>query len=149
VSKKNVTITLSSRQHDDGLSATTTETHTGTIYDKNDGRYLLYKSEEDGISTSIRMDAEEIRLFRRGAMENWQVFRLNELTGGVLSLGVNAMVLRVLTSHFVVREDEEGGRIELHYELWTAPDSDPDSDPSEVSLGRFELSLGWTVLGPA
>lgn len=149
MSKKNVTITLSSRQHDDGLSATTTETHTGTIYDKNDGRYLLYKSEADGISTSIRMDAEEIRLFRRGAMENWQVFRLNEITGGVLSLGVNAMVLRVLTSHFALRQDEEGGRIELHYQLWTAPDSDPDSDPNEVSLGRFELSLDWTVVGPA
>jgi uncharacterized beta-barrel protein YwiB (DUF1934 family) len=149
VSKQHVAITLSSRQHDDGLSATTTETHTGTLYDKNDGRYLLYKSEADGLSTSIRMDAEEIRLFRRGAMENWQVFRLNELTGGVLSLGVNAMVLRVLTSHFALREDETGGRIELHYELWTAPDSDPDSDPGEVSLGRFELSLDWTVLGPA
>lgn len=148
MNKKTIAITLSSRQEDDGLSATTTQTHTGTIYDKNDGRYILFKSEEEGISTSLRLAADEIRLFRRGAMENWQIFRLGEETGGVLSLGVNAMVLRVLTSHFLLEDREGGGRIELHYHLATAPDSDPDSDPSALSLGRFELSLDWTVLGP-
>lgn len=145
MSKKQVSITLNSRQEDEGLSQTTTETHAGSLYDKNDGRYLLFKNEDDGVSTSIRLDPDEIRLFRRGALESWQVFRLGEITGGVLTLGVNAMVLRVHTSHFQVEQADDHGRIELHYQLWTAADSDPASDPHELSLGRFELSLDWTV----
>ncbi|MFN3428628.1 MAG: DUF1934 domain-containing protein [Candidatus Sericytochromatia bacterium] len=145
MSKKPISITLNSRQEDEGLSHVTTETHAGSLYDKNDGRYLLFKNEDDGVSTSIRMDPDEIRLFRRGALESWQVFRLGEITGGVLTLGVNAMVLRVHTSHFQVEQADHGGRIELHYQLWTAADSDPASDPHELSLGRFELSLDWTV----
>lgn len=149
VSKKNVSITLSSRQQDEGQSETTTQTHVGTLYDRPDEHVLMYKSEEEGVSTSIRLMPDEIRLFRRGAMESWQVFRLGEYTAGMLSLGVNAMNLSVMTSHFHLSEHDAGGRLELHYQLWTAGSSDPAADPLEVSMGRFELSLDWTVTDEA
>lgn len=141
--KKQISITLESRQEDEGLQEVTTTTHAGTLYDKNDGQYLLYSDE--GTSTSIRLGGDEVRLFRRGSMEGWQTFRLGEVTGGTLSLGVNRMVLRVLTSHFDVQTRDEGGRIELHYQLWTGASSDPEADPQEISLGKFQLALDWTV----
>ncbi|MOA37634.1 hypothetical protein D3C78_1592460 [compost metagenome] len=121
----------------------------GTLYDRDDEQVLMYKEDEAGVSTSIRMQAEEIRLFRRGSMESWQVFRLGEYTNGMLSLGVNAMHLSVMTSHFHLSAHDGGGRLELHYQLFTAGSSDPAADPLELSMGRFELALDWTVTAEA
>jgi uncharacterized beta-barrel protein YwiB (DUF1934 family) len=141
VSKKPVTISLSSVQADDDLREVTEKTHAGTLYERDGAAYLLY--DDDGTSTTLRLTPDEIRLYRRGEVSSWQVFQLGEMTGGLLSLGPSEMILRVMTSHFHLAHSPQNGRIELHYELFTAETAAADADPTRVSLGKFSLSLDW------
>lgn len=139
MSKKPVTISVSSVQRDDDQREVTQQTRVGTLYKRDGANYLLY--DDDGTSTTVRFEPDEVRIYRRGEVSSWQVFQLGELTGGLLTIGPSEMVLRVMTSHFLV--EPEDGRIELHYELLAADSPDPDADPTTLSLGKFDLSLDW------
>jgi uncharacterized beta-barrel protein YwiB (DUF1934 family) len=144
VIKKPVTISLSSVQQDADQREITEKTHEGVLYERDGARYLLY--DDEGTATTMRFTADEIRLYRRGEVSSWQFFQLGEMTGGLLSLGPSEMILRVMTSHFLLDESPSNGRIQLHYELFTAETSAPDADPTQLSLGKFSLSLDWNEL---
>lgn len=147
MSKQPVQISLRSRQQDGDVSEITEQTHQGHLYHRDGVDYLVYA--EEGISTQIRLDPHEIRLFRRGEISAWQVFQLGELTGGRLQVGEGEMVLRILTSHFAFQYAETAGGLELHYEMWTGETPAPDADLFGLSLGKFDLSLTWEATGEA
>lgn len=142
MSKYAVTISLSSRQEDAGTAETTSQRHQGVWYERDDASYLIYH--EAGLKTTLRIGPDEIRLYRRGEMESWQVFQLGEVTGGVLGLGGEPMALRILTSHLALEQGGGSGHIALHYELWTAPSPEPDA-AFDMSLGKFALELNWAI----
>jgi uncharacterized beta-barrel protein YwiB (DUF1934 family) len=149
VSKKPVTIGVSSVQEDGDAREVTTRAHRGHLYEKEGATWLLY--EDDGTSTTMRLGAGEIRIHRRGLVNSWQDFRPGEVTGGLLSVGEGAggeMVLRVRTERLVVTQDPARGRIELVYDLFTGASAASDADPMDVSLGRFTLDLVWDALEP-
>lgn len=145
MSKQIVEISLTSRQEDGGLEEVTRQTHEGVLYQKEGADYLLYTEAAEGINTSIRLDPQEIRLYRRGEHSSWQAFQLGEFTGGMLTIGAGEMVLRIHTSHFSLEQGERAGRMALHYEMWTSSSADPAADPYDVSLGRFVLDMDWRV----
>ena len=138
--RKPVAIGLVSVQQDGELRAVTEREHHGTLYERDGAHYLLY--DDEGTATTLRLASEEIRIYRRGAeMISWQVFQLGEITGGRLVLGAGEMMLGVMTSHFSLQQDGQAGRVELHYELFTAESAEPDADPMGLSLGKFELAM--------
>jgi uncharacterized beta-barrel protein YwiB (DUF1934 family) len=139
--KKPVAITVESVQTDGDQRAETRQERLGTLYEREGAQYLLY--DDEGTSTTVRFEPEEIRLYRRGEVSSWQVFQLGELTGGMLGLGASEMILRVMTSHFLIAHAASSGRIELHYELFTGETADPEADPTALSLGKFTLTLAW------
>lgn len=141
MSKKPVTISLTSVQQDNGQHEVTNQTRQGTLYERDGATWILY--DDEGTATTMRLAPEEIRLYRRGEVSSWQVFQLGELTGGMLTLGAGDMILRVMTSHFLVNVAPREGHVELHYELFTAETAEPDADPTKLSLGKFTLAVDW------
>ena len=149
MSKKPVTICVSSVQEDDDLREVTTRAHKGVLYERDGGHWLLY--DDEGTSTTVKLVGGGVRIYRRGTVNAWQDFQLNELTGGMLTLGESeegGMVLRVLTKRLAVTLDPNRGRIELEYDLFTGATSDPEADPTELPLGHFTLDLVWDALEP-
>lgn len=149
MSKKAVTIAVASTQEDGDLREVTTRAHRGWLYVRDGGVWLLY--EDEGTSTTIKVTAEGVRTYRRGAMNAWQDFQLGELTGGLLALGgaeETGMVLRVLTTRLAVTLDPDRGRLELEYDLFTGATADPEADPTELPLGHFTLDVVWDALEP-
>ncbi len=150
VSKKPVTISVSSVQEDDGLREVTTKAHRGTLHERDGGLYLLFEDDE-GTSTTLKLEDGAIRIYRRGVVNAWQDFRNGEVTGGLVALGAGAggeMILRVITTRMDVVRDPDRGRIQLAYDLFTGASADPDADLMEVTLGRFTLDLVWDALEP-
>lgn len=145
MSKQPVQISLKSRQQDGDVAEVTEQTHHGHLYHREGTDYLVYN--EEGFSTQIRLDPHEIRLFRRGEINAWQVFQLGEITGGHMAVGEGEMVLRILTSHFAFKHEPAVGELELHYEMWTGKTPDPEADLFDLSLGKFDLQLSWEAVG--
>lgn len=150
MSKKSVAISLSSRHEGDaagenGEGSLTRQTHLGTLHERDGACYLRYDEEE--ISTTLKIAGGEIRLYRRGKVDSWQIFSPDDVTGGLLTLGGSEMVLRIHTSALEVVKEPTGGRVLLVYELFTSESNAPDADPMGMSLGRFTLSIDWTLTG--
>lgn len=149
MSKKSVTIAVSSTQEDADLREVTTRVHQGHLYERDGGRWLLY--DDDGTATTVKFGADGLRIYRRGTVNAWQDFREGELTGGLLALGPieeGGMVLRVLTRKLAITLDPDRGRIEIEYDLFTGASADPAADPTELGLGHFTLDLVWDALEP-
>lgn len=149
MSKKPITIAVSSTQEDDGLREVSMRVHRGHLYERDGSRWLLY--DDDGTATTVRFGASDVRIYRRGTVNAWQDFQAGELTGGLLALGEGedgGMVLRVLTRKLALTLDPDRGRLELEYDLFTAASGQPDADPTELSLGHFTLDLVWDALEP-
>lgn len=145
MNKHLVRITLLSRQEDEGLSQVTSQTHAGTFYMREGaGSYLTFA--EDGQTTTMRFEDQEIRLFRRGEVSMWQVFNPAKETGGALTLGVNEMMLRIETTHLEVAYDAAGGRVQLSYVLFGEESRPAPGEPVvEVPMGAFSLSIAWVT----
>jgi uncharacterized beta-barrel protein YwiB (DUF1934 family) len=145
-----VYISVSSVQEDGGLREGIRREHRGTFHELDGVAYLLYEDDE-GCTTTLRLSADGVRLYRRGSMNAWQDFRRGEWTGGLFALGVGRqgeMVLRVLTRDLAWTRTAKSGQLALVYDLYTAESADADADPTALSLGRFTLDLAWTALPP-
>jgi uncharacterized beta-barrel protein YwiB (DUF1934 family) len=146
MSKQAITITLLSRQEDGGEAMMTSQVHTGHLYKRPAGTTLIYV--EEGTTTTVMLDAQEIRLYRRGVIESWQVFQNATETPGHLTLGLNGLPLRVVTSAYDVSQGTEGGHIKLAYQLFSDDAETAPQGLEEICLGQFSLSLSWIVSGP-
>lgn len=141
-----VQITLLSQQQDEGDVQVTSQTHEGTFYLREGmGSYLTYT--DQGTNTTMRFEADEVRLYRRGEVSSWQVFNPHKDTGGLLTLGVNEMVLHVVTKHLAVHYDEHGGRVQLAYVLFGEESRpEPGQPVVEIPMGEFSLSIAWKTV---
>ncbi|MEB3330220.1 MAG: DUF1934 domain-containing protein [Candidatus Sericytochromatia bacterium] len=148
MSRTSVFISVSSVQEDGGLREGTRREHRGTFHERAGVAYLVYEDDE-ACTTTLRLGTDEVRLYRRGALNAWQDFRCGEWTGGLFALGAGRqgqMVLRVLTRELCWTHTPQGGQLALVYDLYTAESADADADPTGLSLGRFTLDLAWTAL---
>lgn len=136
--KHHVRIKLESRQLDgENQAQTTQETYDGTWYRQDDQEYLIFQA-ADGMQTTLKMKADEWRLFRRGPeFESWQVFRLGKTVPTDLSLMGSLLPLMTYTKRCEKLETPEGAELQLEYDLAS----------EETLLGSFTLIIHLTITG--
>lgn len=129
-----VRIELRSHQVDaEGDERHAVQHHDGLWYDQGGHQYLVYQT--DGVSTTLRLDAGEWRLFRRGnGIESWQLFREGEDLESQLDCAGSSLPLCTRTHHLSARMGTEGGELRMSYSLFS----------QDAHMGDFELSLHLT-----
>lgn len=129
--KQAMRIELDSRQTDDeGVQSRSVLAAHGTWYDQGTHQFLVFNT--DGVSTTLRMDAREWRLLRRGdGMDSWQTFRMGQVLESELALEGSVLPLRTQTWHLSKDVGAEGGALHLEYSLYSG----------DVHMGDFELTL--------
>jgi len=136
--KKHVHVKLESRQLDIDNQAQNTEgEYEGTWYLQDGQEYLIFQ-EGDGTQTTLKMKADEWRLFRRGPeIESWQVFRQGKSVPTELTLMGSVLPLLTYTKRFEKLETPSGAELQMEYDLYS----------DETLLGNFTLILHVTITG--
>jgi len=136
--KKHVHVKLESRQLDSENQAQTTEgEYDGSWYLQDGQEYLIFQ-EADGTQTTLKMKADEWRLFRRGPeIESWQVFRRGKSVPTELTLMGSVLPLLTTTKRMQKVETPNGAELQLEYDLYS----------NEDLLGSFTLILHVTIIG--
>lgn len=148
MSQRPVTISVSSVQEDQGLKEASRSEYQGFLHVTPDVTYVRYEDAE-GVSNTVRLTAEGVRVYRRGGMNAWQDFRQGEITGGALSFhpeGQNGMALRVRTHRLRWEATPREGHLTMVYDLFTADSAAEDADLMALCLGRFTLEMIWMAI---
>jgi uncharacterized beta-barrel protein YwiB (DUF1934 family) len=110
-------------------------TYDGTWYRQPGGNYLVYVDE--GIHTTLRWDAAEVRLYRRGdQLEAYQIFRAGQALDFELAIAGSRLEMTAMTHQVATAVDDLGGEIHLQYSLSSGP----------TELGDFNLTVRMSVL---
>lgn len=135
--KHPVMVRLLSCQLDaEGQEQRTENRYEGTWYRQDESDYLVYQ-EAVGIQTTLRWDAREWRLIRRGGdLDGWQVFRLGENVESDLRLENSYLPLNTYTQRLKSTPTEHGLELHLEYTLYSGPEL----------LGNFSLIILLTLL---
>lgn len=136
--KKNVHVKLESRQLDSENQAQTTQgEYEGTWYIQDGQEYLIFQ-DADGMQSTLKMNADEWRLFRRGPdIESWQVFRQGKSVPTDLSLMGSVLPLLTYTKRYEKVDTPNGAELQLEYDLYSNDDL----------LGSFTLIIHLTITG--
>ncbi|HEY9897671.1 MAG TPA: DUF1934 domain-containing protein [Pantanalinema sp.] len=133
--KHPVSIRVESRQLDaEGTEARLENRYEGTWYQQDSSDYVVYQDE--GVQTTLRWDADEWRLFRRGAdLEGFQLFRLEQPTETELRIQTSTLPLKTVTHRMQVTPLPRGRELSLDYTLTSGPDL----------IGNFTLIIQLTT----
>ncbi len=136
--KKHVHVKLESRQLDSENQAQTTQgDYEGSWYQQDGQDYLIFQ-EADKTQTTLKMSADEWRLFRRGPeIESWQVFRVGKAVPTELTLMGQILPLLTYTKRFEKAITPTGAELQLEYDLYSNDDL----------LGSFTLIIHLTITG--
>ncbi len=120
--RKQVMVTVKGIQKADWGDEDTIEMITpGSYYTKNDCYYLIYNETEltgmEGTTTSLKAETNRVILNRMGTAELRQEFEVGVLNHGNYVTPYGAMKLTVMPSKVEVDLTEQGGSINLEYEL--------------------------------
>lgn len=93
----------------------------GRYYVKEQNYYIVYEetkmTEMDGTTTSIKTEKNRVTLNRMGEVEHRQVFEASKLNESYYCTSVSKMLMGVIPSIVEVNLTDEGGSINLEYEL--------------------------------
>lgn len=133
--KHPVSIRVESVQLDaEGSEGRTDKQYEGTWYQQESSDYVIYQDE--GVQTTLRWDANEWRLFRRGAdLEGFQLFRLDAPTQTELRVQTSTLPLTTVTHRMQVTPLPQGRELQLEYTLNSGPDL----------IGNFTLIIQLTT----
>ncbi|MBO9542149.1 DUF1934 domain-containing protein [bacterium] len=120
--KHPVSIRVESVQLDaEGNEARTENQYEGTWYQQETSDYVIYQDE--GVQTTLRWDANEWRLFRRGPeLEGFQLFRLDKPTETELRVQTSTLPLKTTTHRMQVAPLPQGRELVLDYTLESGPE---------------------------
>lgn len=133
--KHPVSIRVESRQLDaEGTEARLENRYEGTWYQQATSDYVIYQDE--GVQTTLRWDADEWRLIRRGAdLEGFQTFRLDAPIESELRVQTSTLPLTTVTHRMDVTPLPSGRELTLDYTLHSGPDL----------IGNFTLIIQLTT----
>ncbi|WP_347548365.1 DUF1934 domain-containing protein [Pseudalkalibacillus hwajinpoensis] len=109
----------------------------GNLIEKGEVLYLRYEEDlEFGqVSTTVKIDQEQVTVIRRGALSIRQQFSPGQLSETIYKTPFGAMPLQIRTERIeqLVDREKNKGRLTLRYMLYL------EEDESQ----RHELSLTW------
>jgi uncharacterized beta-barrel protein YwiB (DUF1934 family) len=143
-----VKLSVLSHQQDGDLSEMSTQTHDGFLHLRDNGDFYLLWDENKQQHTTLRLEGQSLRLYRRGEINNWQVFEKAKETMGVLNLGGNDLQLRIETTKLDIKKNADAsGQIQFSYGLWGYSQPKTEDDLiEETPFGHFAVTIAWEVL---
>lgn len=120
--KKDVIISIRGRQTpvDQDISKLEFVTE-GKYYKKGNAYYVMYKESEvtgmDGTTTTLKIEEDEITLMRFGSVNSQFIFRKGQKHVSYYDTEYGAFTVGVTAHHLNVSVDDNGGEIEVDYEI--------------------------------
>lgn len=106
----------------------------GKFYQKDDKFYLLYSDKES--STTIKIEGQTVSVRRRGAYESHMVYDKQREHEFVYSTPYGKMAMTVVTRDLEINLGENGGYINLRYELLMG--GEPCRNNMKITVGLRE-----------
>ncbi len=91
---------------------------TGTLYEKKDNTYVVYKEKEDGVetTTSIKIEDDKVTIKRFGEVNSTMVFRENHTTNSNYATPHGMFVVEIKTTKLDINM-EENIMIDIDYNI--------------------------------
>lgn len=116
-----VKININTIQYDEHSKIDNINVNTaGTLHEKNNCTYLIYKESHEGVevTTSIKIDGEEMTIKRFGASNSTMVFEKGKVNTTNYRTPYGLFNIETHTNHLNVIKHESGNmKIELDYKL--------------------------------
>ncbi|QGG47074.1 DUF1934 domain-containing protein [Heliorestis convoluta] len=120
--KKSVLVSVLGTQKNDVGEVDKIELVTpGTFFLRDQSYYIIYQETEitgmEGTTTTVKVEPQKITLNRMGAQELKQTFEKNKANHSIYATPYGTLNLTVIPSKVEVSMHQEGGTIDLAYEL--------------------------------
>lgn len=91
---------------------------TGTLYEKKDNTYVVYKEKEDGkeTTTSIKIESDKVTIKRFGEINSTMVFKLNETINSNYATPQGMFVVETKTTKLNI-QNKEDIIIDIYYNI--------------------------------
>lgn len=82
---------------------------TGTLYEKKDNTYVVYKEKEDGkeTTTSIKIESDKVTIKRFGEINSTMVFKLNQTINSNYATPQGMFVVETKTTKLNIQNKED------------------------------------------
>lgn len=131
-SKRQVRVHLRSVQVDAaGNTSDVEHDYDGILYDRPGERYVIFEEAEPRVTTAYKIRTDEVLITRRGTISTTQTFRQGDRNYFQAQIGEGALDLQMDTEHLLAAFQDDGGKVELGYRLWSG----------DEHLGDYRLTL--------
>lgn len=91
---------------------------TGTLYEKKDNTYVIYKEKEDGkeTTTSIKIESDKVTIKRFGEINSTMIFKANQTINSNYATSQGMFVVETKTTKLNI-EDKENIIIDVDYNI--------------------------------
>lgn len=132
-----INLTIESRIQSGKEKESSNHTVQGKLIKKGDALYLRYEEDlEIGqVSTTVKIDNQQVTVIRRGALSMRQSFAPGQLSESLYKTPFGSMPMQIRTERIeqLVDQEQNKGRLTLRYTLYLEEDE----------TQRHELSLSW------
>lgn len=82
---------------------------TGTLYEKKDNTYVVYKEKEDGkeTTTSIKIESDKVTIKRFGEINSTMVFKLNQIINSSYVTPQGMFAVEIKTTKLNIQNKED------------------------------------------
>ena len=136
--KKDVIITIASRQKFDGCEPDRIDLITaGRLYRRGGKYFISYEESEltgmEGTRTTLKLEDSQVTLMRTGTQPSQMLFAENKRHVGLYHTEVGSMAIATYTSQLVNTIDENGGSLSIDYTV--------EIDSSVAGRHRLEMAV--------
>lgn len=136
--KKDVVITIVSRQNFDGCEPDQIDLiTTGRLYGRNGKYYISYDESEltgmQGSRTTLKVEPKQVTMTRTGTYPSQMMFTEHERQVGLYQTEVGDVAISTHTTQLVSNINENGGALAIDYTV--------EIDANLAGAHRFELSV--------
>ena len=92
---------------------------TGTLYEKKDNTYVVYKEKEDGkeTTTSIKIESDKVTIKRFGEINSTMTFRSNHTSNSNYTTPQGMFIVEMETKKLNIENNKENINIDIDYNI--------------------------------
>lgn len=92
---------------------------TGTLYQKKDHKYIIYKEKQDGdeITTSLKIETDKVTIKRFGALNSTLVFKTGKIDTSSYITPQGAFVIENHTNKLSILDKDNDILIDIDYDI--------------------------------